>query len=207
MIYLLVVIWLGFVISALAIWLLTNTTTHRGAKFVLTALFSGAAIIASIWVYKVDRPILNPEIGGVVSQNYKEKWLGLDIEANIQNSGRQSSYAKSWNLVLDIKGKKFYGRGRFGEKTPEGALNLPELREQDFPPGKPVSGWLFFVFPDLLHTDYEPYLRCDSQSARDVNITLTVTDSKEERAFSQTRNLEDMRQESCKPLGAATKPQ
>lgn len=200
MIPLLVVIWLGFTISALAIWLLTNVANHRSMKFALTALFFGVSIAASVWVYRKDRPIIDPAIGGVVTQNYNQKWLSLDIEANIQNSGRQASYAKKWDLELDIDGKKFHGRQLIGEELPKGALKLAELRDQEFPVGKSVSGWLFFGFPNILHRDFDPYSLCDTNAAKEVNITLTVADSKEGESFSQTRNLADLLRERCSPM-------
>jgi hypothetical protein len=206
MFYLFAVIWIGFAISMLVIWLLTNPADRRLMKFALTMFFFTFSIAASTWAYKNDRPIIDPTIGGVVTQNFDGKWLALDLEANIQNSGRQPSYAKSWDLELDINGKKFHARQRFGEELPKGTLKLAELRDQEFPVGKPVSGWLFFAFPDLLHTGFEPYSTCGSLLARDVTMTLTVTDSKMGRAFSQTRNLEDLLKEGCSPIVPASAP-
>lgn len=207
MVYLFAVIWTGFAISVLAIWLLTNAANRRLMKSALTIFFLAPSILASTWAYKKDRPIIDPTIGGVVTQNFEGKWLALDVEANIQNSGRQPSYAKSWDLELDINGKKFHARQRFGEELPKGTLKLAELRDQEFPVGKPVRGWLFFAFPDLLHTGFEPYSTCGSLLAREVTMTLTVTDSKMGKAFPQTRNLEDLLRESCSPIAPAGTPQ
>jgi hypothetical protein len=205
MIPLLAVIWLGFAISTLVIWLLTNVANHRAMKFALTIVFWGISIVASIWTYRKDRPIIDPLIGGVVTQGYNREWLALDVEADIQNSGRQASYAKKWDLELDIRGKRFQGRQLFGEELPKGTLKLAELRDQEFPVGKAVSGWLFFAFPDVLHIDFERYSLCDTKVANEVNITLTVTDSKEERNFSQTRNLADLLRERCNTLEPGAK--
>lgn len=200
MIPLIVVVWLGFAVSALAVWLLTNIANHRSAKVTLTIFLGVVASLATIWAFEEDRPIINPEIGGIITQNYKQKWLALDIEANIQNSGEQSSYAKTWGLALTIDGKIFRGRQLPGEEIPEGAIKLAELRDQEFPKGKPVSGWLVFAFADLPHEKFEPYSSCASAIAEKVSITLTVTDSKEGKEFSQTRNLKDLLTESCQSL-------
>jgi hypothetical protein len=187
-------------LATILLWILTPQQSHTLSKLVSTVFLTACATGAVYWVYRNDRPIIEPSIGGIVTQNYRDKWLALDIEANIQNSGRQPSYAKSWDLDLDFKGQKFHGRQFFGEEPPTGTLKVAELRDQEFSVGKPVSGWLFFAFPDLAHVDFEPYSACGSHLANEVNIKLTVVDSKAGKEFSQTRNLGDLSKELCSPL-------
>ena len=200
MVPLVAVVIVASVLALLLLWFLTPPKTHTLTKGVVSVLVIALAVCGAIWIYENDRPILTPKIGGTIGQNYNVQGFALDVEVNIQNSGMQSSYADHWELQLDINGKHYQGRQLIGEDFPKGALHLGEIRDQEFPVGKPVSGFLIFAFPELSHDDAVPYFACDSPSAKDVNITLTVWDSKLKKPFSQTQNLHEMSTEGCKPL-------
>lgn len=200
MVPLIAVVIIASVLALLLLWFPTPPNTHTIIKGIISVLVIALTAYGVVWIYENDRPILTPTIGGAVSQNYDVRWFGLDIEVNIQNSGMQSSYADHWRLQLDINGRQYEGRQRMGEDFPKGTVHLGEIRDQEFSIGKPVSGFLIFVFPDLSHDEAATYFACGSPSAKDVNITLTVWDSKLKKPFSETRNLRELGTEECKPL-------
>jgi hypothetical protein len=199
---LIVIIVTGWILSVALLWIVAPQSRHLIAKVLITVILSSLAGLAIRWVVKDDRPILQPQIGGIASQNYNGTQFALDVETLIQNAGRQDGYADKWNLVLTIDGTEIEGKQLFGQQLPPRAVSEPEIYNQEFPPGKPVRGWLFFAFPMVSHEFAAPYFSCGSPSMNKVSVKLSVWDSKTKHEWSQLRSLKELGKESCNPIEA-----
>jgi hypothetical protein len=196
---LIVIISTALILSVVLLWIATAPSRHVTAKISLSAVLVLAGV-AIWWVYSYDRPILQPQIGGVVTQNFNGTQFALDIEALVKNSGRQSGYADTWKLLLSIDGTEMQGKQLYGQPLPNNAVNEPELYNQEFPSGKPARGWLFFGFPAVSHDYAAPYFFCNSSLTEKVSLKLSVWDSKSKHEWSQVRSLKDLGKEACMPL-------
>lgn len=203
---LIVLISIAWLLVIALLWITTPRQAHLAIKVIATLVLTGLAIVALCWVVRNDRPILQPAIGGVVTQNFNKTAFALDIETLVKNTGRQSGYADRWKLVLFIDGTEIEGKELYGQPLPDNALNEPEMYNQDFPPGKPVRGWLFFGFPTVSHDFVAPYFICNSDLMGRVNLRLSVWDSKAEHEWSQVRNLGDLGKEVCTSLSPLPMP-
>lgn len=197
---LILIISIGWIFAIALLWIATPTSQHTALKATGSLILTGSAIFALWWVYSYDRPIFQPEIEGLITQNHRGSAFGLDVETLVKNTGRQSGYADTWKLLLTINGTQIEGRELYGQKLPPSAVNEPEIYNQEFPPGKPVRGWLYFGFPAVSHDFAEPYFICNSVMIDKVSLKLSVWDSKEKREWTQVRSLKDLGKEACTPL-------
>jgi len=199
MIPMLAIITAAWILSIVLLWR-PFKAQHKIGKAIGTVLLTGATALAAWWVCTYDRPILLPQIGGLLTQNYNGSALGIDIEALIKNTGRQSGYADRWKLLLTIDGTTIEGKQLYGQSLPSKAANEPQLYDQELPPGKPVRGWLFFGFPTISHEFATPYFLCNSPLIDKVSIKLSLWDSKMKREWNQSKPLKDLGKEACAPL-------
>lgn len=188
------------------LWWFTPPSFHPIAKVICTLLLTVAMVAGCWWAVVYDRPILIPEMGGVITQKYDQDSFGLDVEALIKNSGSQAAYADRWKLTVIIDGTAITGKQIFGQMLPDGATIEPPLSEQEFPIGKPVRGWLFFAFPGVSRDFATEYFVCGSPLMDKVRLSLSVWDSKTLRERVQTRSLADLSRESCKNLAPKATP-
>jgi hypothetical protein len=200
-------IFVVWVLVLVLLWLLTPSRKHLIEKVLLSIALTICGALTLWCVAKYDRPILNPEIGGVITQNFNGNALGVDVEAFVKNSGRQSGYADRWQLDLVIDGTTIEGRELFGESLPPHAANELSIFDQEFLPGKPVRGWLFFGFPAVSHDFAAPYFVCNSALMDKVSFRLSVWDSKNKRKWSQTRSLKELGKEACSIVSPEPSPQ
>jgi hypothetical protein len=191
---------LGWILATALLWLMTPARLHTVVKISASLILLICTLLSVLWIYSVDRPILFPEIGGIITQAYNGSALSIDVEALVKNTGRQSSYADSWRLDLMIDGTTIQGRELYGEALPEHAASELPLFDQEFPPGKPVRGWLFFAFPGVSHDYAATYFTCGSPLMEKVSLRLSVWDSKMKREWSEARSLKDMGKEACTSL-------
>jgi hypothetical protein len=197
------IVTIGWVLATALLWLMTPARLHTLLKVSASLILMICALLSVQWIYRFDRPILSPEIGGLVTQNYNGNDLSIDVETLVKNTGRQSGYADSWRLDLLIDGAIIQGRELYGERLPEQAANEPAISDQEFSPGKPVHGWLFFAFPGVSHDYASTYFTCGSPLMDKVSVRLLVWDSKMKHEWSQVRSLKDMGKEACSPLAVA----
>lgn len=200
MMAMIVVVLIGWILVIVLLWIATG---YVATRIVVALVFTACTICALYWVVKYDRPILTPEIGGIVTQNFDGRSLGLDVETLVKNSGRQNGYADKWQLVLVIDGTRIEGHQLYGQALPAKAVIQPEISDQEFPPGKPVRGWLFFGYPSVSHEYAVPYFTCGSPLMGKVELRLSVWDSKLERKWTRIESLKDLGNAACTPLKPA----
>lgn len=123
----------AWLLAVALLWVMTPNRQHRAWKITASVALTGLATWAVWWTVKFDRPILSPEIEGLITQNYNGNALSIDLETLLKNTGRQSGYADSWQLDLLIDGTLIQGRELFGERLPEQAANEPPISDQEFP--------------------------------------------------------------------------
>ena len=192
----------------LAVWLLLNALvwtftppkSHHTGKIVTSVLLTVAMIASVSWAWAFDRPILRPQVGGLITQNFNENAFALDVETLIRNSGHQGGYADRWQLKLIVDGTEMIGRETFGQLLPAKAVKEPEIADQEFPPDKPVRGWLFFGFPGTSHDALQAYFFCGSSLTDKVSLELSVWDSKNKREWTQRMQLRDLYNQTCKSV-------
>ena len=113
-----IMIVLGCILATALLWLMTSAKVHTAFKIGATGILFACTGFTLQWVYRFDRPIISPEIGGLFSQNYNGTQFALDIETLIQNAGRQDGYAERWKLTLTIDGAEIEGKQIFGQPLP-----------------------------------------------------------------------------------------
>ena len=193
---------LGWILAVALLWIATPSKTHRTGKALASGIMTVLLCVGIWWIVTYDRPRLELAIGGVVTQNFQGDSLGIDLEVLARNVGRQSAYAQKWTLLLIVDGRPIEGRELYGQRLPQLAVNEPELFNQEFPPGKPVRGWLFFGFPELSHKQMEPYFLCKSPLMHRVRFRLSGWDSKNGREWTEARGLTDLANDACQPIPA-----
>jgi hypothetical protein len=153
-----------------------------------------AATYSAFWVHANDRPILNLKMQQVAIRNDTQKPFGLDVETSITNSGRQVGDALGWKLQLLINGSNSDGHQLYGQVPSSIAANEPDLSTQDFPPKKPIRGWLFFDFSTVSHEYAESNFVCGSPALDKVTLRLSVWDSKYQHEWSDSKQLNELGQ-------------
>jgi hypothetical protein len=161
-----------------------------------------------VWVRKYDRPMLTINIGGVITRDYTDhpNSSAIQVQLTIINTGRQSTYVNKWDSSLKITGKTIDTRQLFGQPLAPGSVNEPEISDLEFPPGKPVRGWLFFALPGTPHDELMKYFDCKGHSWSDISVTIFAWDSKTENQWEGTKPLADLYHELCKSLGNPKQP-
>jgi hypothetical protein len=194
-----VLVLLGFAL----LWLSTPVVAHRTVKAVFTVLILALGIGSVLWTIKTDRPVLNVKAEYVLAQIQPDKSL-IDVEAFVQNKGRQPAYGENWQFKIMSGPNTFVGVQKFGQKRPPDiTADEPELASEDFPVGKPVRGWLYFEF-QITADEMHSLFNCDSPP-KNASITLSLMDTKEKKTWTQTRQFQEMIQASCTKF--PTKPQ
>jgi hypothetical protein len=173
-------------------------------KIVLSIITVVAAVPAIWWVVSYDRPVLNPEIGGLITQQDSGDFA-LDVEALVRNTGRLSSYADNWRLRIKSGDLALEGSQLFGQKRPEGAVDEPELFDQEFPVGKPVRGWLYFTFRGATFDQLRSLFSC-AAAPSDATVTLSLADTRERHEWAQTRSLSELIREHCQVISQVASP-
>jgi len=135
------------------------------------------------------------ETDGIVSQNGSDGTV-LNIEADVNNIGRQSSYGQDWRFHIKFEATEIEGSERFGLKRPEWTADEPELYNQEFSVGKPVRGWLYFAFPDSVSQQMRLIFNCTSPSP--AVATLSFFDSKEKHLWEKEIDLVALIKNSCR---------
>jgi hypothetical protein len=200
---LIVTISLAFAVVLALLWL---TSSHLAAKIILSILLAAATAVLLWWVVSYDRPILQPQMGGAITEGKSGGPFSLAIEALVKNTGHQSGYADHWKFVLSIDGTDMEGKELYGQALPPNATTEPQLFDQEFPPGKPVRGWLFFTFPGSSFDAIKPYFTCGSLLIDKVGLKLTVWDTKNKHAWTQSRSERDFAKEVCTSVAAIPDP-
>jgi len=188
----------GLALAIALLWIWTPATQHVALKIRGSIMLLGLAIFALWWVNSFDRPILQPEIEGVKTQNFNGSSFALDVQTLIKNSGRQSSYADAWKLMLIVDGTRIEGKELYDQSA--SVAKDVDIYNQEFPPGKPVRGSLFFAFPAVAHDLAQKYFSCNSTLMDKVSLKLSVWDSKTKREWFRVRTLTDLAKEGCAPL-------
>lgn len=191
----------GLALAIALLWIWTPATQHVALKIGGTIMLMGLAIFALWWVNSFDRPILRPEIEGVKTQNFKGKSFTIDIQTLIKNSGRQSSFADAWKLMLIVDGTQIEGKELYDQSA--SVAKDVDIYNQEFPPGKAVRGSLFFAFPAVAHDLAQKYFSCNSTLMDKVSLKLSVWDSKAKREWFRVRTLTDLAKEGCAPASAS----
>jgi hypothetical protein len=183
-------------LSIALLWLATPRTSRRLAKWIVTGLVSICSAVCIGWAIKTDRPIINVKVEYLIAQIHPDKSL-VNVEAFVQNNGRQSTYGDNWKLTITSGPNTFVGIQKFGQIRAENiAINEPELANEEFPVGKPVRGWLYFEFeisPDEMHSLFN----CDNPP-KDAAATLSLSDTREKRQWISSRKFSELIQSSCK---------
>ncbi len=184
------------------VWLLTPPATHRFGKIAVTALLTTVAACSLCWVWKYDRPILTSQIGEVVANVGPNDSL-IYVEALVKNTGHQNSYIENWNFEIATDSLMLSGVEKFSQKRPDGTVDEPQLFDQEFPVGKPVRGWLYFIVHDVSSAQMHKLFKCSAPPSH-AKAILSFTDNKERHLWTQTRNLSDLIHAGCGPLSTMT---
>jgi hypothetical protein len=102
-----------------------------------------------------------------------------------------------WKLQLLINGSNSDGHQLYGQVPSSIAANEPDLSTQDFPPKKPIRGWLFFDFSTVSHEYAESNFVCGSPALDKVTLRLTVWDSRYQHEWSDSKRLNELGKGSC----------
>jgi hypothetical protein len=191
-------------IIAILLVILVWISPFKGiATWVLSILIALGCACSEIKVFQYDRPILPPVIEAIAFVNNGTKYLGLDMEVLVKNGGLISGYADEWEMDVLIDGKSVESRQLYGRPLPITVVNEPELDGEEFPPGKPVRGWLFFEFTSITYDTANTYFSCGSQQLEKVKFKLAVLDSKRHRRWEETKSLAELGPSACIPLPLA----
>ena len=192
---LIVIVLLAWVLVLILVWI---GGIGLVIKISASVFFTFLAGVLSYWVVKYDRPVLNPEIGGIVASIGPNDSL-LFVEALISNSGRQTTYASNWRFQIVTDSLTLDGVQKFSQKRPEGAVDEPQLFDQEFPVGKPVRGWLYFAVHGATSDQMHAIFNCSTPPLHARSI-LSFTDTKEKHIWSQTRDISGLIKGACNPL-------
>jgi hypothetical protein len=206
MIPLLILIVIGWVLSIALFFAISGS--HRKRWLTITLVVSATIVFTGLGLraYRYDRPIFNPQIRGMITRGSNYPGMSvLQVTVSNANSGRQSSFVKEWKLVLFVNGTTFTSRELRGESRAAGSVDLPEIAEAEFPPGKPVEGLLYFMFTSLSHTDLVRYFPCPIPAGNtdQVKVILSAVDSKTQKEWTTTKTREEFYREGdcAKTLG------
>jgi hypothetical protein len=192
-----------FILAALLVILVWITGLPIGLKWASTVVLFTACVIAEICVVEYDRPILPPNIEAIAFVNNGTKDLGLDMEILVKNQGLTSGYGDQWEMTVSIDDRAVESRQLFGRPLPTAVVNEPELDGEEFPPGKPVRGWLFFEFTSITQDSAKTYFSCGSQLLAKVKFKLSVWDSKRRKEWDETKSLAELGPSACIALPIA----
>jgi hypothetical protein len=185
------------ILSLLLVWFV-EVHHHIAGKILFSAVLLVAAGLFSRWLYRYDRPVLNPEIGQITQLDHDRAGeLVLGVEALVKNPGRQSGYSDSASLILRVDGSPTEGKQIYAQQLPSKVANEPELYSQEFPPGKPVRGWLFFSFPGMTQASIASHFACDSELLNSVSLRLVIRDSAYKREWIDDKRLKELGRPSC----------
>jgi hypothetical protein len=197
---LIIIVSLFLILGIALLWISTPPKSHLIVKLVFSVVLGVIATLAIGWAIRYDRPILNPEIQEAVIPTPTGSALTLDLEVSVENSGHQTSFASPWLLALAIDGSTVKAHQLYGLPGPSIAPNEPEIYNQEFPPGRPVRGWLFFNFPTISAIgDFT----CGSPALDKATIKLSYWDSKTKHEWTQIKSWKDLGPSACVPVSTA----
>jgi hypothetical protein len=191
------VLLLGFSLALGLLWTVTRWKKHFIAKVAISILLAICTGAALRWVYLYERPNLHSEIHSIAIPVSPDGTFFLDLGVSVTNSGRVPGHIERVSLVLTVDASSAIGKQIYAQTLPSGAANEPELDSQEFPPGKPVSGWLFFSFPGVSHTSIARYFVCDSPLLDTVSFRLSAWEKGSDRVFTANRKLKDLVKDPC----------
>jgi hypothetical protein len=200
------VLLLGFSLAIGLLWGKTKWKKHFAAKAVISIVLAICTGAALWWVYLYDRPNLYSEIHSIAIPASPDGTFLLDVGVSVKNSGRVPGSIERESLVLTIDGSSAIGKQIYAQTLPLGATNETELYNQKIPPGKSVSGWLFFSFPGMSHDSIARYFACDSDLLDTVSFKLSAWESRFNRVFTDTKKLRDLGKDACIPSNPKVPP-
>jgi hypothetical protein len=193
------VLLLGFSLAIALLWIVTRWKKHFIAKVLISILLAICTGVALRWVYLYQRSNLYSEIHSIAVPTSPDGTFSLDVGVSVKNLGRVPGYIERVSLVLTIDASSSIGKQIYAQTLPLGAANEPELDNQEFPSGKPVSGWLFFSFPGMSHRSIARYFECDSPLLDTVSFRLSAWEKGSDRVFTDNRKLTDLGKDACIP--------
>jgi hypothetical protein len=124
------------------------------------------------------RPRLGLEVGGIIfSNNPTSNDVRAQIIISAANSGRDG-YARDWKLSVKFAQRSVAGIQLFGSQEPvRGSVNLPQLEGQEFIPGKPIQGLLFFIIPKLAPNEIRDLMSCPAGGSYPAQLHLIALDA------------------------------
>ncbi|WP_433972372.1 hypothetical protein [Tunturiibacter lichenicola] len=193
------VLLLSFSLAIGLLWIVTRWQKHFIAKILISILLAICTGVALQWVYLYERPNLYSEIHSIAIPASPDGTFLLNIRVSVRNLGRVPGYIERVSLVLTIDASSSIGKQIDAQTLPLGAAKEPELNNQKFTTGEPVSGWLFFSFPGMSHSSIARYFECDSPLLDTVSLRLSAWESGSDRVFSDFKKLKDLGKDACIP--------
>jgi hypothetical protein len=191
MIPLLILIAVGWALSLALISVISDFHERRSVTVILVICTTIVFGIIAIWDFKENRPLLNLQIYEIVTRDIDRnpKASGLQLEVSIVNDGRQSSFVKQWALQVKSPSMTLDGEPMVGQKPDPRVVSLPDITDEEFPPGKNTHGWLTFSFA-FPHSDLMKIFSCSNPSS--TTITLSAVDSKTLRRWSVSESPKEL---------------